>query len=600
MPPENTLVLVVVYTVRPIWGDTALLNLSISSKLYADTRQSLYWAARFQMLPSCKLCFVRMQERRQSGVVTIMSSETGVGKTKLLTVYHDLISSRGTAKKESHQTALLGLLQKFATAHEALLELLAPATAAVNHWALALAGSRFVTRALMPAEPVQSVAGVLRHLRESGSDAVGLHKLMCQMLRLLCQRGDASCIQALDSLLVELQAFACTLLEDKLTDKQQLAYVLQHVHDDGQGPWETVTDRAIAACQAYVIEKFSSQSLQHPPYVNSFLAGCNCTGAQAVADAGSNSGGARKVLLMILANLLVGSYSTFKAMQMHAQITTAALHSKLRPFIQLAEACRQEQFTFFVDELNTSSIMGEMKSLFVDGVFEGKKVPSNIFWVAAINPARPDTQSPRARERQQELFNSRYIVRPCPASMEEAVWAFGSMSAVQEKDYVTAKLQMVAAEWTDVANFDHDQSRVLMRYISTSQVCSKLHSGNANIQSPACLVHGSNAWACSNCLGNNHSSFSIPPILLPAFCRKQCQATAHLQQYKIACKCCHEPKHKPHADGCFRNTVAQLCLSQSTSGMLAGVHEAKPRPGVCQPKRSAACLQLVGILHTPS
>ena len=112
--------------------------------------------------------------------------------------------------------------------------------------------------------------------------------------------------------------------------------------------------------------------------------------------------------------------------------------------------------------------MGEMKSLFVDGVFDGRKVPSNIFLVAAINPARLAMGSPRAHER--DLFNSRYIVRPCPASMEEAVWAFGSMSAVQENQYVTAKLQMVAAEWADVAGFDRDQSRLLMRYISTSQV----------------------------------------------------------------------------------------------------------------------------------
>ncbi len=408
----------------------------------------------------CNKGLMHMQERRQSGVVTVISSETGVGKTKLLTVFHDLISA-STVKKDRHQATLLGLLHKFASRHEALLTPLS----------LALAGQQH--QALQP-EEAESIAETLKRLRESGPGAVSLHKLMCHMLRQLCSSHDAKptdvrTLAALDELLNELQAFVKdTLLADKLVNQQQLAYVLEHALD---GEWGSVVERTQAACKGYLVGTDSLGPLESS-YVSGFLAGCTCTAAQAVDEARSESGGARKLLLMIMGHLLVGSYPTFQAMQMHAQVTAAALHSKLRSFVQLAERCSQECFTFFVDELNTSSVMGEMKSLFVDGIFEGRKLPNNVFLVAAINPARPESGSPRAQERQ--VFNSRYIVRPCPASMEEAVWAFGSMSSAQERDFVTAKLQMVAAEWTDVAAFDNDQSRVLMRYISTSQVRSQL------------------------------------------------------------------------------------------------------------------------------
>jgi len=421
---------------------------------------------------------MHMQERRQSGVVTIISSETGVGKTKLLTVYHDLISA-STVKKDRHQATLLGLLQKFASRHEALLTPKHTQAAAVSQWALALAGQQ---NEALQTEEAESIAETLKRLRESGPDAVSLHKLTCHMLRQLCSldvvtSDGGRTLAALDELLNELQAFVMdSLRADKLVNQQQLAYVLQHALD---GSWRTVIERTQAACKGYLVGTDSLGPLESS-YVSGFLAGSTVSiAAQAVEEASSLSGAARRLLLLILGHLLVGSYPTFQAMQMHAQVTAAALHSKLRSFVQLAERCSQECFTFFVDELNTSSVMGEMKSLFVDGIFEGRKLPNNVFLVAAINPARPESGSPRAQERQ--VFNSRYIVRPCPASMEEAVWAFGSMSSAQERDFVTAKLQMVAAEWTDVAAFDNDQSRVLMRYISTSQVRSQLSHKHASI-----------------------------------------------------------------------------------------------------------------------
>ena len=394
-----------------------------------------------------------------------MSSETGVGKTKLLTVYHDLVSSN-TAADDAHMAALLGLLQDFARHNESLLVCKPVVQSPAPQWALALS-SQLSRAEQSQQEPEVAVAALLKKLRDKGPDATGLHRLICSMMSMICSQPEHDATPALDGLLSQLAAFIKEQLHlDRLIDRKQLAYVLQQF--SGDAPWDTAADRVTAACQAYRLSDDQAQMKSASDVIDTFYDDALCTGAQAVAEKNSNFGGARKLLLLVLASLSVDRCPTFQAMQMHAQITTAALRTQLQPLIKTAARCPDNKFTFFVDELNTSSIMGEMKSLFVDGMFDGKKVPSNIFLVAAINPARPELGSPRAHER--DLFNSRYIVRPCPASMEEAVWAFGSMSALQEKHYVTAKLQMLAAEGADAPGLDTDQSRLLMEYISKSQV----------------------------------------------------------------------------------------------------------------------------------
>ena len=41
----------------------------------------------------------------------------------------------------------------------------------------------------------------------------------------------------------------------------------------------------------------------------------------------------------------------------------------------------------FIDEFNTTNdLLGYIKEIFCDGSFEGKPLPKNIFWVAAMNP----------------------------------------------------------------------------------------------------------------------------------------------------------------------------------------------------------------------
>ena len=395
-----------------------------------------------------------LQERRQSGVPTIMSSDTGVGKTKLLTVYHDLVSACNTARDSRH-TALLGVLQGFITEHqEALLP--ADAEAEANPVQTAV-----MHRLQQPDAPAQSAMDTLKQLREGGADSGGMYTLASRVAALLTSKGTTASKDALNRFLSAILEFVQEqVAANTLLDKPQLAYILTALQSQALGG--DAMDQAKALHRVYSIEP--SQAVQQPTQacIDDLL-------LDHIAPEDLITPKRAQSVLNSLAGLLaVSSFSTFQAMQMHAKVTSADMWAKLRPFVKLAAASPRQLFTFFIDELNTSSMMGEMKSIFIDKSFEGVSLPSNIFWVAAINPARPEAAPQQADGSQS--FSSRYAVHPLPASMEEVVWAFGTMSRNQEKDYVTAKLQMVAAKWTGLLDFSPDTCRLLMRYITTAQV----------------------------------------------------------------------------------------------------------------------------------
>lgn len=402
-----------------------------------------------------------VQERRQSGVLTIMSSETGVGKTKLLTVYHELITACNAAR-DTRQEALLGLLQTFATDHhDTLLPADAPEPAANN--AVLAAVLQNQQDPAQPEAPEPSVMDTLKQLRESGCNVSGLHSLACQIVTELTDRSTAAGRRALNQLVSELIDFiGLQLTSNKLLDHEQLAYVLHTLRAAGTA--DGLVDKATAARKAYLLDPANWQAVLHDTQAClDELTLDHLDPTEPVTPQRSQS-----VLLTLAGFLVVSNRSTLQAMQMHAQVSLPDMWAKLKPFISRAAACPDQHFTFFVDELNTSSMMGEMKSIFIDKSFEGVKLPSNIFWVAAINPARPESAPQQADG--SHNFSSRYAVHPCPASMEEVVWAFGSMSAAQEKDYITAKLQQVAIERTGLVDFSEDACRLLMRYITTAQV----------------------------------------------------------------------------------------------------------------------------------
>jgi len=437
-------------------------NLNASSALlyHTSTSHRIFCFVGFPYL------WHAVQERRQSGVPTIMSSETGVGKTKLLTVYHELITACNAAR-DTRQEALLGLLQTFATDHhDALLPADVPEPAGNN--AVLAAVLQNQQDPAQPEAPEPSVMDRLKQLRERGCDVAGLHSIACQLVTELTDSPTVARSCALNQLLSALIDFiGLQLTSNKLLDHEQLAYVLHTVRAAGAA--DELVDKATAAHKAYLLDQGNWQAIPHDTQACiDELTLDHLDPTEAATPQRSQS-----VLLTLAGFLVVSNLSTFQAMQMHAQVSLPDLWAKLKPVISRAASYPDQHFTFFVDELNTSSMMGELKSIFIDKSFEGVTLPSNIFWVAAINPARPESAPQQADGTQN--FSSRYAVHPCPASMEEVVWAFGSMSAAQEKDYVTAKLQQVAIERTGPVDFSEDACRLLMRYITTAQVCLSNH-----------------------------------------------------------------------------------------------------------------------------
>ena len=391
-----------------------------------------------------------------------MSSETGVGKTKLLTVYHELLSARTTAS-DSCQVALLGLLQTFEKEHH---ELLLPPTheqqPGVDNTVLAAVMQNDPE---IPVTPALSVAERLRQLREHGADAAGLHSTACQIADSLRDTATDAGKQALHRFLAEVVDFTGErLLANQLLDKEQLACVLHAVLSERTA--DGLINSAQAARNAYLMQPQIWQAQQHDTQaaVDELQLG-NIAPTDVITPETMQS-----VLAKLAAILTVSSLPTFQALQMHAQVSPADVWAKFNPLISLANKCPTQQFTLFIDELNTSSMMCEMKSIFIDRSFQGVKLPSNIFCVAAINPAKADAEQAPQQADGTLSFRAHYAVHPCPLSMEEVVWAFGSLSGADERDYVTAKLQMVAAEHSGRMKFSEDTCRLLMRYVTAAQV----------------------------------------------------------------------------------------------------------------------------------
>ncbi len=74
-------------------------------------------------------------------------------------------------------------------------------------------------------------------------------------------------------------------------------------------------------------------------------------------------------------------------------------------------------FVVFLDEVNTSSILGSVQDVLMDNSLEGHALPGNIFWVCATNPYRavadanvPDQNSAASGD---VAFRAHYQVHVC-------------------------------------------------------------------------------------------------------------------------------------------------------------------------------------------
>lgn len=73
----------------------------------------------------------------------------------------------------------------------------------------------------------------------------------------------------------------------------------------------------------------------------------------------------------------------------HAEMANALIATVKGHFvIDASPVDAVPSFVVFLDEVNTSSILGSVQDVMMDNSLEGEPLPRNIFWVCATNPHR--------------------------------------------------------------------------------------------------------------------------------------------------------------------------------------------------------------------
>jgi len=271
-----------------------------------------------------------------------------------------------------------------------------------------------------------------------------------------------------------------------------------------------------------------------------------------------------------LAWLLVQPVPTFHTILMHAAYTVDDLRRELLPVVDYAHraaACYSEAgtaralevytkaggtleagqrllgvvgghydgawpascptFVQFLDEVNTSSIMGSVQDVMMDHSLGGDPLPSNIFWVCATNPYKAKASVADCGDASGgHSFRDHYQVRPVPEAMESVKWQFGALTEEAEKDYIGAKLREMSQEGAEMSQEGAaaEEEELFPYSVDTCPTCKTPH------------------WTCLHCKLER-----FPPEVAPMFCRHQAAAVA---------------RAVTHDD---------MCLSERDSGCMAGV-----------------------------
>eukprot|EP01114_Cavostelium_apophysatum_P014001 TRINITY_DN3512_c0_g1_i9.p1 TRINITY_DN3512_c0_g1~~TRINITY_DN3512_c0_g1_i9.p1 ORF type:complete len:5234 (+),score=1501.00 TRINITY_DN3512_c0_g1_i9:231-15932(+) len=170
-------------------------------------------------------------------------------------------------------------------------------------------------------------------------------------------------------------------------------------------------------------------------------------------------------------------HNLFHKILMHQKITSNQFKLQVREIVEktrkLTELVSSVKVVVFIDEFNTTTIMGLLKEVLVDRSLDGIPLPNNIFWVAAMNPIRNDPNEPKAiqeeemMEREAEKRNftgvnssdSVFAVRPILESMQELVLDFSKLKTEEEEFFLRVYLDLHSdlseAERDELKSFIH-------------------------------------------------------------------------------------------------------------------------------------------------
>src|SRR3990167_5792618 len=108
---------------------------------------------------------------------------------------------------------------------------------------------------------------------------------------------------------------------------------------------------------------------------------------------------------------------------------------------------QQPSIVVFIDEVNTTSVMGMIKSIFCDKKIDNIQIPDNILWVCAINPF-VKTQNTGPMSQEIEKFTGMgtderiFAVREVPESLKHLSIDFDILTEDQETMFITNLLSV--------------------------------------------------------------------------------------------------------------------------------------------------------------
>jgi len=140
---------------------------------------------------------------------------------------------------------------------------------------------------------------------------------------------------------------------------------------------------------------------------------------------------------------------TFFEINVHSTLTEADVLHYFKEIRMIANKLQESQASVvvFLDEVNTSSIIGLFKEIIIDHSICGDLLEGNIVIVAACNPARKKISNTGISQRENDLgkvwASGHYQVSSLPATVVKIKWAYGSLTANQEKEFVQRRIEML-------------------------------------------------------------------------------------------------------------------------------------------------------------
>eukprot|EP00978_Attheya_sp_CCMP212_P019243 scaffold53665_cov59-Attheya_sp.AAC.6 len=140
---------------------------------------------------------------------------------------------------------------------------------------------------------------------------------------------------------------------------------------------------------------------------------------------------------------------TFFDINVHAALTEGQVLSKFEDIRRIARKLRHTNavVVVFLDEINTSSIMGLFKEIVIDHFICGDALEANIVVVSACNPARKqfamDGEMMRENDLAREWASGHYQVSEMKGSLGLLKWTYGSLNKDQEKEFIFRRIQML-------------------------------------------------------------------------------------------------------------------------------------------------------------